>query len=54
MAMKKRNSAKVEVKGLNFNIMDVSSLLNKPSGYIKKDLKQLQFNQSAGNKHIVD
>ena len=48
MAMKKKNSSKIDGRDLTFNIMDVSSLLNKPSGFIKKDLKSLQFTQTAG------
>ena len=50
MAMKKKNSSKIDGRDLTFNIMDVSSLLNKPSGFIKKDLKSLQFTQTAGKK----
>ena len=53
MAMKKKNSSKIDGRDLAFNIMDVSSLLNKPSGYIKKDLKSLQFLQTAGKNFSV-
>ena len=53
MAMKKKNSSKIDGRDLAFNIMDISSLLNKPSGYIKKDLKSLQFLQTAGEKFSV-
>lgn len=54
MAMKKKNSNKIDGRDLNFNIMDVSSLLNKPSGFVKKDLKSLQFTQNAGKSELIN
>ena len=54
MALKKKKSDKIDSRDLTFSIMEVANLLHKPSGYIKRELKQLQWTQTAGNlSHVL-
>ena len=50
MALHKKKSGKSIGKEFTIDIMEVSNLLNKPSGFIKKELRQLQWTQTAGQQ----
>jgi len=48
MALAKKKGKKVDLS-LTFSIMDVAEILNKPSGFLKRELKQLQWIQTPGD-----
>lgn len=49
MALKKKQSTAMDDRNFCFDIIEIANLLNKSSGYIKRELKQLQWTQTEGN-----
>ncbi|XP_067932651.1 ATP-dependent DNA helicase Q4-like [Watersipora subatra] len=50
LALSKKRSDERIGRELTFDILEVSNLLNKPSGFIKKELRQLQWIQTTDGK----
>jgi len=51
MAMQKKNCGKLDCKDFTFSLTEIADLLNKPSAFIKKELKQLQWIVNEGKKY---
>lgn len=45
---KKKSSSPASSKEVSFSVVEVSNLLNKPSGFIKRELKSLAWTRTEG------